>query len=154
MKVVSDTSCITTLLKAGRLELAEALFRALQVPTGVWEELSAYHLQIPSFVQRADTGGRPPPTSGLDELGRGEAEAIALALQVSADLLLTDDQEAARAARQRGLKVIGTVGLILLAKRRGMISSVRQILDLLEERGGLYLSEAVRLEALRLAGER
>lgn len=154
MKVVSDTSCITTLLKAGRLDLAEALFSTLQVPPGVWEELAAYHQEIPGFVQRTDTGGHPALASGLDELGRGEAEAIALALQSSADLLLTDDQEAARAARQRGLKVIGTVGLILLAKRKGMISSVHEMLGLLEARGGLYLSEAVRLEALRLAGER
>jgi uncharacterized protein len=141
MTVVSDTSCITTLLKAAQLGLAEELFGVLQVPAGVWEELVAFHQQVPACVQRTDASSRPPSASGLDELGRGEAEAIALALQISADLLLTDDQEAARAARQLGLKVIGTVGVTLLAKRRGTIHSVGEVLDLLEERGGLYLSE-------------
>ena len=153
MRVVSDTSCITTLLKAGRLGLAEGLFGFLEVPTGVWEELVAYHRQIPAFVRRTDAGDAPSSMSGLDGLGRGEADAITLALQLSADLLLTDDQEAARAARQVGLKLIGTVGLLLLAKRRGMITSVRETLGLLEQEGGLYLSEAVRLEAMRLAEE-
>jgi predicted nucleic acid-binding protein len=153
MTVVSDTSCITTLLKAAQLGLAEALCGVLQVPTAVWEELVVFHQQVPAGVVRTGANGGARLASGLDELGRGEAEAITLALQISADLFLTDDQEAARAARQLGLKVIGTVGLTLLAKRKGLIPSVRETLDLLQERGGLYLSEAVRLEALRLAGE-
>ena len=151
MTVVSDTSCITTLLKAAQLGLAEALCGVLQVPTAVWEELVVFHQQVPAGVVRTGANGGARLASGLDELGRGEAEAITLALQISADLFLTDDQEAARAAL--GLKVIGTVGLTLLAKRKGLIPSVRETLDLLQERGGLYLSEAVRLEALRLAGE-
>ena len=86
-------------------------------------------------------------------LGRCEAEAIKLAQEIGADLLLTDDRKARAAATQLGIKSSGVLGLVVHAKKLGRVSSVRDAIEVLEKRGGLYLSDAVKVEALKLAGE-
>lgn len=63
------------------------------------------------------------------QLGSGECGAIVLAQELSADRLLLDDWEARREAVSRNLPVVGTVGVLLLAKRQGLISNVRGILN-------------------------
>ena len=86
-------------------------------------------------------------------LGRGEAEAITLAKEISADLLLTDDLKARIVAANLKIKCAGLLGLMVRAKQAGRVASVREAIGMLETRGGLYLSEAVKTEALKLAGE-
>jgi len=153
MIVVSDTTAITTLLKAGMEDLLPRLFEHVIVPQAVWNELVAYHSQLPSFVllQAAANASQRLPESAL--LGRGEAEALKLAKEVNADLLLTDDLKARNVAVRLNVNYIGLLGMLVHAKRRGHIASVREAIGTLESRGGLYLSDAVRTEALKLAGE-
>jgi len=67
------------------------------------------------------------------DLGAGEREAIALALEVMADLVILDDQQGRHVARERGLPVTGTVGILIEARERRMIPSVRHELDHLIE---------------------
>jgi uncharacterized protein len=153
MIVVSDTTAVTTLLKAGTQGLLQELFGSVIIPQAVWDELHAFHPQLPNFVLLrpiAMTDARLPQ---LSQLGRGEAEAITLAKEANADLLLTDDLKARRVASGLGVKVIGVLGLLIRAKQRGHIASLREAIGTLETRGGLYLSDAVKAEALRLAGE-
>jgi predicted nucleic acid-binding protein len=90
---------------------------------------------------------------GTELLGRGEAEALLLAKEMNARLLLTDDRKARLAARRLNIPCIGLVGMVVQAKRLGKILSVRELLHVLEMKGGLYLSEVVVTEALRIAGE-
>lgn len=153
MAVVSDTSCITTLLKVGQAELLQQLFGEILVPEAVARELTVFHGELPGFLQISTTAAPLPRLAGTEQLGAGEAEALALAKRLGATLFLTDDLQARRAAQRLGLPSIGLVGLLLLAKERGMISSVMEMLDLLEQRGGLYLSDTVKARARRLAGE-
>jgi predicted nucleic acid-binding protein len=86
-------------------------------------------------------------------LGRGEGEAIQLAKEINADLLLTDDLAARRAAARLNVKCSGLLGLMVRAKECGRIGSLREAVEALETRGGLYLSDAIKAEALKLAGE-
>ncbi|MGO8700462.1 MAG: DUF3368 domain-containing protein [Limisphaerales bacterium] len=153
MIVVSDTTGVTTLLKAGMDSLLQELFGSVTIPQAVWDELRAFHPQLPDFlllraVARAE--GRLPQTSLL---GRGEAEAITPAKEANADLLLTDDLKARHVAAGLNLKCTGLLGLLIRARQRGYIPSVREAIGTLETRGGLYLSDVVKAEAVRLAGE-
>lgn len=153
MSVVSDTTAITTLLKAGEQHLLQRLFECVLVPQAVWDELSAFHTALPAFIELRPVTNPEGRLPGTELLGRGEAEALLLARELNVRLLLTDDRKARLAARRLHIPCFGLVGMIVQARRLGCIKSVRNTLDQLESKGGLYLSEAVRDEALWLANE-
>jgi predicted nucleic acid-binding protein len=88
----------------------------------------------------------------LSDLDRGEAEVIALAQEVRADLVIIDERLGRRHARRLGLRVTGVLGILLRGKQLGHLSAVRPYLDQIQQ-GGFYLSEALAQHALRLAGE-
>lgn len=152
MKVVSDTSCITTLLKAGRADLLKVLFGSVLVPPGVAEELSRFHSVIPATITIQNVP-RLPRLPGTELLGEGEAQAIKLSQSIQADLLLTDDRKAAQAARGLRIPCSGLVAVVIQAKQAKHIQSVSNELKLLQDKGGLYLSEGLKAAALRIAGE-
>ena len=87
------------------------------------------------------------------ELDAGEAETIVLARQEQADVILIDEKEARRAARRLGMHVLGTVGLLIWARRQGLISSLSMQLEALQEEGGFRLSQELCAEALRQVGK-
>ncbi len=153
MTVVTDTTAVTTLLKAGEERLLREIFGIVSVPQAVWDELLAFHSHLPDFVLRRPVLEPNQRLAGTELLGRGEAEAIKLVQEIGADLLLTDDRKARAAATLLGIKCSGVLGLIVRAKQLGHLSSVRDTIDVLQKRGGLYLSDAVKVEALKLAGE-
>ena len=86
-------------------------------------------------------------------LDLGEAETIALALELQGDLVLLDEQAGRHAAQYFQLRVIGVVGLLVRAKQLGFVTEVRTQLDALRQKGGFYLSQPVYQHALHLAGE-
>ncbi len=153
MIVVSDTTAITTLLKAGREDLLRGLFGQVTVPQAVWDELRAFHLRLPDFVLLRPVAAAVQKMPETQALGRGETEAIQLAREIQADLLLTDDLKARVVAIGMKIKCVGLLGVMVRAKEAGHITSVREAIEALETQGGLYLSEAVKKEALKLAGE-
>ncbi len=85
-------------------------------------------------------------------LDKGEAEAITLALEVDADLVLLDDREARLQAKRLGLPVTDTLGILLRAKRLGLIESLRDELNKLKEKG-FCVSKSLEERILRMAGE-
>jgi len=93
------------------------------------------------------------PRGILDlDLGRGESEVLAAAVADPAALVVMDDRAGRRAARQFGLRVVGTLGLVLAAKSSGRIPSARKVLERLRG-GGMHLSDRVVDRALREVGE-
>ncbi len=153
MSVVSDTTAITTLLKAGQCRLLQELFDRVFVPQAVWDELMDFHRELPDFVELRPVRHPGQRLPGMETLGRGEAEAILLAKELSARLLVIDDLKARMTAKRLNVPCIGLVGVVIQAKRLGKISSVRDLLKIIETKGGLYLSDSVFAEALRLADE-
>jgi predicted nucleic acid-binding protein len=85
-------------------------------------------------------------------LGAGEREAIALALEISADELVLDDLAARRLAHSLGISLIGSLGLLLRAKTRGLIPSVRPLLEAMQANGFRVAARVVE-GMLRAAGE-
>jgi uncharacterized protein len=150
---VSDTTPITTLLKARQIDLLQKLFGSIMIPEAVFEELRAFHAAVPDFIRVEPIVGRDRRLPGTENLGRGEAEAVRLAKVLGAEILLTDDRKARAAAASLGIKCAGLLGLLIQAKKTNLIRSVRSMIEVLEDEGGLYLSADVRAEALKIAGE-
>lgn len=73
------------------------------------------------------------------ELDKGEAEAIALTIQLNADWFLIDEREGRKAAKSMELKVVGVLGALLKAKREKRLGSLKQAMDRLREKAGFYL---------------
>jgi predicted nucleic acid-binding protein len=76
-----------------------------------------------------------------------------LAKELKADRLLIDERKGRRLAVQEGVPVIGLVGMVLLAKKKGLIASAGAMLDRLQEEAGMYLTDDIRNEALKSVAE-
>jgi hypothetical protein len=116
--VVADASPLIALQQIGHLELLEALFGVIAIPAGVAEEIAP---SVPLRPWIAVLGLAQPmvPMVLRANLGRGESEAVSLAIETRAPRLLVDERAARRIAEALGLPVIGTLGVLLGAKRRG-----------------------------------
>lgn len=128
MIVVSDASPINALVRIGHLDILFPLFNSVLIPPAVASELS--HSAAPSAVRNVILSLpkwleiRAPLRIdiSLSSVDAGEAEAISLALELNADILLADDRKARLAARDRGLVVTGAVGVLELASVRGLLN--------------------------------
>jgi len=156
--IVCDTGPLIALSLIGHLELLQRLYPRVVVPLAVLDEVRAGGperlgaeavLAVSWFESTSDP--LPDPLLAA-ELGSGEAAAIAVAHAISAQLLL-DDRKARRIAMAAyKLRVIGSAGLLVTAKRAGLVPSVRPLLDAMVSRG-YYLSQRLVDEATAAAGE-
>ncbi len=147
MKIVVDTSALIALSNISKLDLLRALFASVTVPRAVAEE---YGEPLPGWIRVVDVKNEQLVRALLEVLHRGEAEAIALAIETSADMVILDDKKARATARRLGLKVIGTIGILVLAKKRNLINNIEaEIIRLLET--SFYISRGVVSKALEEA---
>jgi predicted nucleic acid-binding protein len=153
MIVVSDTSVITSLLHIRRAGLLQELYHTVLIPTAVQVELLRTHHQLPDFLETKPAANRTMVARLEAELDLGEAEAIVLAKEANADLLLIDEKLGRQVALREGLRITGLIGLVIEAKQQKIITSVRELVAQLEIEAGFRLSDAVKSEAFRLAGE-
>lgn len=159
MIVVSDTSPITNLVGVRRLEILRLLFGEVVIPATVRAELlagpaeGAAILEAAAWIRVEVLRDRELATRLAAEVDAGEAEAIALAVQLRADVLLVDERRGRSAAKRHGVKPMGLVGVLLDAKRAEIIDAVRPILDELIESTGFYLDQALYEHAVKAAGE-
>jgi predicted nucleic acid-binding protein len=126
MTVVANTSPPNYLVQIGAIDLLPALFRRVTVPPAVLAELR--HDGAPELVRQwADAPPawlevRPSTNPRLQlNLGPGELEAITLALELRADVILIDDRRARHVAADLKLNVIGTLAVLVEAKQKGLI---------------------------------
>ena len=133
--VIADTGPINYLILIGSIDILPRVFERVVLPAPVQAELSSPF--APSPVQRWIAA--PPAWLEIAEtpeivlstgIHKGEAAAIALATLLQADFLLMDDRKGMRVARQQGLRVTGTLGLLDLAADRDLIDFVQAITKL------------------------
>jgi predicted nucleic acid-binding protein len=124
--VIADTGPVNYLVQIGLIDLLPRIFDRVVLPAAVETELS--HSLAPRAVQRwvADLPvwveiAKTPAVTLSPGIHKGEAAAIALAVAMQADLLLIDDGRGRRVAKQQGLRVTGTLGLLDLAAERGLV---------------------------------
>ena len=161
-EVVADTSPLIALARIGELDLLRRLYGRVAVPAAVEAELAigsdrpgARMLEaalVAGWLSVQPVSDRAPGPDLSLLLGPGEAEAIVLAEERQARLLLIDDARGRRTARRRGIPVAGVAGVLLAAKSRGEIAAVGPILRRLSE-AGYRLSPRLVAEVFAAAGE-
>jgi predicted nucleic acid-binding protein len=153
MIVVSDTSPLTALMALGEERILQQLFTEVVIPEAVRDELLRCHAPLPVWLQVQAVSDESEARRFASIVDLGEAEAIELAKELKADRLLIDERKGRRLAVQEGVPVIGLVGMVLLAKKKGLIASAGAMLDRLQEEAGMYLTDDVRNEALKSVAE-
>jgi hypothetical protein len=160
MIVVANTGPLIALAQIGHFDLLQLLYGELYIPLAVRNEvvISGHGRPASMEVDAADwirvVSVRDATAVQLlrEQLDAGESEAIVLAIELKADLLLIDEARGRRTAEARGLNKTGTVGTLITAKRRGFIPTVTPLLDDLIT-SGFRMSQELYQTALALAGE-
>ena len=153
MIVVSDTTALTTLIKAGLEESLPALFGAILIPSAVASELLAFHETLPGFCEVKRVADRPLVASLCKVIDAGEAEAIALALEEKAQLVLIDDRKGRRQAEAKGLVCVALPAILVAAKRQQIIPSLREAFEAVAIKGNYRVASDAAAVLLNSVGE-
>jgi uncharacterized protein len=157
--VVCNTTPLIALSLVDQLHLLQALYQSVLIPPAVHREVSrggsrgvgVGALKASTWIRVVELRD-PARAELLSDLDRGEAEVLALALKLDAEIVIIDEKLARRHAKRLGVPLTGTLGVLLRAKRQRLIGEIRPFVEQLR-RGGIRLSDAVVEEALRLANE-
>jgi uncharacterized protein len=158
LKVVSNTTPIISLLKLAKLDLLKNLYNEISIPFAVFQEIEAgknkaYYQDLSKidWIKIVAIKDKKALKYFLD-LDLGEAEAIVLANEIEANLIILDEKLGRFHAKHVGLKVTGTIGILLKAKSNGLIDAIKPIiLELIEKE--IWISEALLREILLKAKE-
>ncbi len=157
-KVVSNTTPIISLLKLERLELLQLLYSRINIPTAVYREIEAgkskdYYRDLSTieWIDIIEIKDSQAVKYFLD-LDVGEAEAIVLATEIEADLIIMDEKLGRFHAKHADLKVTGTIGILIKAKTEGLIDKLKPLLNELTEKE-VWISEKLKKRILVEVGE-
>lgn len=162
MKAVSNSSVLISLSIIGQLDLLHRRFPdGILIPAAVWHEVvesaegrsGAKQVAAARWIEVMSIADTDLVTMLKTSLDTGEAEAIVLAREQNISIVLLDEKDARKVAKKLGLSVLGVVGVLIWAKRAGIIDDLRSQLDALQQQGGFRLSNALYLEALTAVGE-
>lgn len=158
-EVICDTSPLQYLHQLGLLHILPALAGPVLIPPAVVREIEegkAFGIDLPDVRALKWLTIRPPTgssTLSLDHnLGPGETEVLMLAGEIDDVVVVLDDGLARQVADQRKISVIGTLGLLINAKRAGLVTSVRDEIDRLQAKR-FRVSPLTRAAVLKLTGE-
>ena len=161
MIVVADTSPVLSLARISRLEFLRVFYQQVLIPSAVYHELRASSSQPPGYIDFdavpwlivATPMDRRRVEALREDLDLGEAEAIVLAMERRADLLLIDERRGRRTAQASGLAITGLLGVVAQAKRAGLIDAARPVLDELIEMARFWIGPDLYTEVLTQLGE-
>jgi len=148
MRVIVNTSPLIALDRIGRLSLLARLYGEVVRPQAVLDELLAAPTRIrdaETLVRASWIATEPDPSAMIlrKELGAGETAVLTLAWQTKADLVILDDLQARLVAAGLGLKLTGTLGVLLAAAQAGYEPNLSQALDDLQA-AGFHVADALR----------
>lgn len=151
MIVVSNTTPLINFAWLGRFDLLHDLYQRIFIPDAVWEETVVKGRGRPGTSEVAETPWieRLKVTNSdlvialRQDLDAGEAEAIALAVEQKAGLLIMDERLGRQTAEQFGIRCVGTIGVLISAKRKGSITHITPYLDALRRDAGFYISDSL-----------
>lgn len=152
MKVVVDASPLIALARIERLELLQKMFGGVVVPSAVWREVvaagsdktGASQVATADWICRQDVVDQSAVEHLRRDLGAGEAEAIVLAHELPADLLIMDEHLGRVTARDFGVHTVGLVGVLVEARKRGLVPDAGSIAEALHRKAGFWLSADLR----------
>jgi len=147
--IVSDTSCFIALANIEELELLKELYQNLITTQQVADEFGE---KLPNWIEIRNPKDQQKQKMLELQIDKGEASAITLALEISADLIILDDYKARQVAEKLSLNITGTLGIIVSAKNKGIISSIKPVLNKLQHIN-FWVSEDLIKAALKESGE-
>lgn len=157
--LVCDTSVLQYLHQLEHFHVLRALGDRVVIPTAVVDELDEGHalgidVPVPNKIEwvKIETPQSAPALPLVTDMGPGEREVLALALEHPEWVAVVDDSVARRAAKRLRLAFTGTLGLLLDAKQDGIISEVKPLIDRLDDLG-FHLSDRTRQMVLERADE-
>lgn len=161
MSIVSNASPLINLARIGQLDLLRQLYGTLVIPEAVWFETvvegagqaGADEIRAAAWINKQAVANKRLVLSLRQELDAGEAEAIALAMEQDAELLLMDERLGRETAHYFGVRCIGLLGILAEAKHKGLIGAVKPFLDALRDVAGFRISAALYEELLRNEAE-
>jgi len=160
--VISDTSVFTNLAAIGYLYLLQQLYERIFIPTAVYQELTVEPpvsgtVEVKTFqwIEVLSVSDRTmvEQLQNTVQLDLGESEAIALALEINAELLLIDERRGRREANQLGIRITGLLGVLVEAKHRGFIPAVKPLMDNLIATSKFRVSQSLYNQILAIVGE-
>ena len=158
-KVIANSTPLIILSKIGELEILKNLYGEIIIPRAVFEEvtrkndLAKEKILNSEWIKILEVQDKSDRKIYQAKLHDGEVEVMMLAKEISADLLIIDDNAAKKTAKFLGFKVTGTLGILMKAKAEKIISEVRPILEkMLAEK--FYISDEIKNLVLKTAGEK
>ncbi len=141
--VIADSSCLIALSKIGELEILHALFENIIIPKAVYVEVvvqgkgrtGAEEVKNAKWIKVENAKNKLAVKAFQINLGAGESEAITLAIEKNADLIILDDSRARQAAEELSLTFVGTLAILQKAKSKGLIKNFEKTLDDLRKAG-------------------
>lgn len=147
--IISDTSCFIILTNIGELDLLQKLYGQVLTTIDIATE---YGDSLPEWIKIAKV--TDPYSQQLLEMqiDKGESSAIALALETPGSTIILDDYKARKIAEQLKLQYTGTIGVIIKAKLKGIIPSIKPLLNKIKQTD-FRISIELELQALKAANE-
>ena len=130
--IISDTSCLIALTNIGLLEVLPQLYKTVLVTPEVAYE---YGEPLPEWISVRAVSDAGKVTAFNRFIDLGESSAIALAMEIDGALVIVDDLEARQFALNMGLKITGTLGLLIRAHKQGIITDLSAAISRLKENG-------------------
>lgn len=163
-EAISDSSTLIHLAGIGRLELLKEFYGKILITPAVWVEVVEEGQNRPGTreVKEANSSGWIKVIALTNEsvvrllereLHKGEAEAIALAIERHPEVIFLDELEARRVANVYGLHRTGVIGILIRAKLEGKVASLREDLDRLRNEAGFWIGDEVYRRALQVVAE-
>lgn len=147
--VIADTSCLIVYDKIQGLDILRKTFSELVITQQVREEFGV----LPDWLNVSVIEEKDELyLELLNNLGQGEASSIALASQMKNSLLIIDEKKGRIAALKHGISIIGSLGVLVEAKRKGVIASVRDTITKIEQTN-FRVSQSIKKKILEKAGE-
>ncbi len=161
MIVVSDTSPINNLAAIRQLHLLHQLYGIVIIPEAVYRELTdnsfpvagSTEVQTLDWIQTRTIRDHTLAEALSNELDLGEAEAIALAVEIQAERLLIDERRGRLVASRLNLRYTGILGILVEAKSQGFISQVKPLLNALIDQAGFWIAEPLYNRVLQIVNE-
>ena len=161
MVVISDTSCLSALIRVGHLHILKSLFGSIIIPQKVADELrrlTDFGVDIADFdsaewIVTQQPTDLPLLKRLLLQLDEGEAHAITLAVELSADWLIIDELKGRKVASTLAINITGLAGILILAKQEGHLKEIKPLLDLILTKTSFRMSAALKEHILKAANE-
>lgn len=130
--IIADTSCLISLHNAGILQILEELFSEVYTTSSIQSEFGQ---PLPHWIKLKNPKSSAQLFSLYAQLDKGEATAIALALQEENAIIIIDELKGRDIARNLGVRTTGTIGVLILAKEKGLLVELMKTIDTLVENG-------------------